>query len=214
MRAFSFLRTSLIISVFSLALGCQKERADLSSIQEQGNATELQARLNKMPVTRAYRDSFEIDLNFKPDLAGGWTMADPDAPAWFYGTGNGNATHMGNVATYFNTHTLRSAAGIVMVYDAPVNMFYAAPLQQYNVPTDVSVVHYDGKGNSIWFRATTEGLTSWHTAATHVAMEGKMVIVGGTGKFVGATGETNFHAEFNQLNLFDATMWQTGKIRY
>jgi hypothetical protein len=45
-------------------------------------------------------------------------------------------------------------------------------------------------------------------------MAGEMVIVGGTGKFVGATGETNFHAEFNQLNLFDATMWQTGKIRY
>jgi hypothetical protein len=214
MKVFSCLKTALVISGFSLALGCQKEKGDLSSIQGQGNATELQARITKMPVTRAYRDSFDIDLSFKPDLAAGWTKADPDAPAWFYGTGFGNATHMGNVETYFNTHTLRSSAGIVMVYQAPVNQFYAVPLQQYNVPEDVSAVHYDGKGNSIWFRIAMDGWTSWHTAATHVAMKGNMLIVGGTGKFVGATGETNFHAEFNQLNLHDATMWQSGKIRY
>ena len=205
--------SSLII--FLLA-SCQK-KTDLISSNRTTPSVASESKMsinNKEAVTRAYRDSFEIDLVFVPDIPGGWTPADVDAPAWFHGTGEGNATHMGNVHIYFNSHTLRNSAGTVVVYHGPVNQFYEAQLLQFNVPTDVTAVIFDDKGNSIWLRTTTEGWPSWHIDATHIAMGGKMLIVGGTGKFVGATGEIQIHAAFNQLNLEDATLSHQGWIRY
>lgn len=222
MKIYSFLRSAFLISCFSVALGCQKEMRISGSNQEQSFATESNKTSTQKAVTRAYRDSFDVALGFMPDLQGGWTWADPDAPAWYPGTGNGNATHMGNVKTYFNTHTLR-VEGTVMVYHARVGRFFATQVGQFNIhPEDeVSAVHYDDKGNSIWFKIAPEGLHSWHIDQTHVAMEGKMLIVGGTGKFAGATGETDFHAAFDQASwdstsktFKDASIWQNGWIQY
>jgi hypothetical protein len=206
-----------LISGFSLVLGCQKEKDSISSMQEQGIAKQSQENSGQKPVARAYRDSFHVDLEFFPDVAGGWTWADPEAPAWYPSSGKGNATHIGNANTYVNGYTLR-VAGTVIVYHAPVNMYYAAQLP-FSVPSTVSRVVYDDKGNSIWFRILPEGLTTWHLDATHVMMEGKVQIVGGTGKFEGATGETTFYGQFDQASykdgvFKDASFWQNGWIRY
>src|SRR5574340_1775898 len=137
---------AIVLSSLTILLlaSCQKNRDLISSNNiQQSLATESKILLNKKgAVTRAFRDSFDINLFFSPDTLGGWTPADVDAPAWFYGDGKGNATHMGNVNNYFNTHTLR-IAGTVTVFHAPVNQFYATELQQFNVPADVSEVDYD-----------------------------------------------------------------------
>lgn len=223
MKKKSSMLTMVLSSLIILLLAsCQKNRDFMSSDNiKQSLATESTTLLNKKEaVTRAFRDSFDINLHFSPDTAGGWTPADVDAPAWFYGDGKGNATHMGNVNNYFNTHTLR-IAGTVTVFQAPVNQFYGAQLQQFNVPSNVSAVDYDDKGNSIWFIIATEGLPSFHFGKTNIGMEGTMLIVGGTGKFVGATGETMFHAQFDQASwdnnskiFTSCSMWQKGWIRY
>jgi hypothetical protein len=203
---------TLLFAVFS----CQKDRDVINTGNpEQAIAANLPGQVDQGPVTRAYRDSFDVDLQFKPDIAGGWSyLKDPDAPVWFPGDGFGNATHMGNANIYFNTYTIRNAAGTVMVYGRPVNQFYAKELQAFNIPPDVHSVVYDDKGNSIWGKIAPEGMTSWHIDATHVAMTGKNLIVGGTGKFAGATGETTLYAAFNQLNLKEALVMQKGRISY
>jgi hypothetical protein len=219
MKAFSFLRAPLFMAAFFLAVGCQKEKMPPSSTTEQEIAS--QGSMKQTPVTRGYHDHFDLVLVLRPDFAAGWTPADPSAPAWYHGPGNGNASHMGKANAYINSHTIRNAANTVMVSHAPVTMFYASQLSQYSVPSDVSGVIYDGKGNSIWLRIAPEGLPSWHVDATHIAMEGKVFIVGGTGKFDGATGETTFHAQFDQASFnqttftfTEASMSQDGWIRY
>lgn len=220
MRAFSFFRSAMILSCVSLALGCQKEGDFLSSSQEQAVAAASKKPAAQKQVTRAYRDSFGVVLTFYPDA--GWTPADPDAPAWYTGTGSGHATHMGNATTYFNTHTLR-VAGTVMVYHARVGMYYATQVAPFGVqPEDeISAVNVDSKGNSIWIKVEPEGLRTWHLDETQIAMQGKARIVGGTGKFAGATGETDFHGAFDQASWVpanhtfqDASIWQKGWIRY
>lgn len=225
MKALNFLGAAVLLSALSLALGCQKETV-FSSDQEPGSATALKAASQHKPETRAYRDSFVVVLGFYPDFAGGWTPADPDAPTWYPAEGKGNATHMGNANVYFNTHTLR-VAGTVTVFDAPVGMFYGPQVEQFGIsPTDeVTLVTYDGKGNSVWFRLKEKetGMPTWHLDATNIAMEGQMLIVGGSGKFEGATGETTFHGTFDQASLTKengkwifktCSIWQNGWIRY
>lgn len=201
----AFIATLLAIMLLA---SCQKENVFTRSANE-----EIATTSDHGPITRAYRDSFDADLSFVPDITAGWTYPN-SSPAWFHGNSFGNATHMGNAKSYFNTYTLKNSAGVVMVYGRPVTMFYASQLQSYNLPASVTGIIYDDKGNSIWLRVASEGLTSWRIDATHVAMSGTVFIVGGTGKFSGATGETTFNATFNQLNLQECSMWQNGWIAY
>lgn len=206
----AFWLLAIILAVFS----CQKQRGDLSfNDSVQTTTTESQDALSKAPVTRAYRDSFDASLHFVPDIAAGWTYPN-NSPAWFHGNGTGNATHMGNVMFYFNQYTLKNSAGVTIVYYSPVNMFYASQLQSFNVPSNVTGVIFDDKGNSIWLRNSPDGIPSKHISLTRINLDGTMLIVGGTGKFVGATGETSFHGFFNPLNLQECSLWQNGWIRY
>ena len=117
----------LLAMIFTLP-SCQKEVAYASTADE-----EIATASNHGPVTRAYRDSFDTDLNFVPDIAAGWTYPN-SSPAWFHGNGFGHATHIGNAKSYFNTYTLKNSAGVVMVYGRPVNTFYASELKSFNVP--------------------------------------------------------------------------------
>lgn len=199
-----FLLLIIIISVMS----CQKEAIYTNTADE-----EIATVSNHGPVTRAYRDSFNILLNFIPDIAGGWVATSPNSRVWWPGGGDGNATHMGNVSTYLNQYTLRVGTQIVM-FHAPVIMFFATELQAYNVPSEVNVVVFDDKGNSVWFSDDHAGLPTTRVSSSKITFTGTMHIVGGTGKFTGATGETTLSGYFNPQNLNEATFWQNGWIAY
>lgn len=200
-----FLMPSLIITL--LLASCQKEAIYTGTLDE-----EIATASNHGPVTRAYRDSFAASFVFVPDIAAGWTFPNA-APAWYHGSGVGNATHMGNVKGFFNTYTLRNPAGGVMIYNRSVTDFYASQLKSYNVPSNVHAVVYNEKGNSVWFQIPSEGWISEVISPTRINYYGTSLIVGGTGKFAGATGETFFQGYFNPQNL-EGTFWRYGSIAY
>ena len=88
-------RLALVITpaLILTLISCQKNKDIISSKNsKQTITTESQGLLNKEPVTRAYRDSFDAWLNFVPDIAGGWVPTNPNSHVWWPGGGDGNAT--------------------------------------------------------------------------------------------------------------------------
>lgn len=186
---------------------CQKETTAPNSTEEQANAFEA----NREPVNRAWRDSFDTWYQFIPDLANGWTPPNP-APAWYPGGGDGNATHMGNASTYFNQYATLGPTGLTTSF-APVTMFFATQLAAFNVPATVGSIVFDDKGNSVWFRVVGSTQAT-PVSPTRVNFTGTNNIVGGTGKFAGATGQVTINGYFNPQNQQDASFWQNGWISY
>jgi len=202
--------------IMLLLASCQKEIIS-KKVQEE-TATSSAA---SGPVTRAYRDSFQMWLNFRPDIPGGWNPANPRSRVYWPGYGDGNATHMGKAGVYFNQYTLRMPIGQIYMFSRPVTMFFATELQGYNVPGEVAAIVLDGKGNSVWFKNDPNGIPSSSVSPTMVTFSGIMYIIGGTGKFEGATGEITINGYFNPAPLstnpnalLDGTLWSNGWIRY
>ncbi|MGE5107341.1 MAG: hypothetical protein ACM3H8_07340 [Sphingobacteriales bacterium] len=213
----SWLAAFVLPTILLTLISCQKEMKVISS----ENSGEAVTRVSREPVTRAYRDSFEMWLRFQPDIAGGWVISNPNSHAWWPGYGDGNATHMGNVSIYFNQYSVRQPSGGIHLFSSPVTMFFATELQAYNVPPEVCAIVYDGKGNSVWLKNDPDGIPSATLSPTMITFSGTMYIIGGTGKFAGATGETTLTGYFNpaplQANpnaLLEGSIWHYGWIRY
>lgn len=205
--------TSILLPVLLTLIisSCQKE-ITLPENQS-GEVTAVSASHN--PVTRAYRDSFDTWYMFVPDIANGW---DPTHPtkflAWYPGGGDGNASHIGNAKTYFNQY-VPFAPPLFSSVPAPVTQFFSAPLAAAGftgIPSSVSSIVYDSKGNSVWFHQTSNSTIP--ASSTRINFSGTADIIGGTGKFSGATGEVSLQGFFNPQDQQDASFWQNGWIRY
>ncbi len=163
------------------------------------------------PLRRPYKDLHDTWYNFVPGP--GWMAPNP-FPAWYPGGGTGNATHMGKVSTYFNQYVVFDPPNIVSLH-APVTMFFAAELAAAgytDIPSDVGSIVFDKKGNSIWFQTLSN--TAIPIGPTRVEFYGINQIIGGTGKFEGATGETSLSGYFNPQDQQDASFQQEGWIEY
>ena len=199
----------LTIVVAMLITGCKKENTSRVTTQTASSAkTDHQ-------VKRAYKDRFDTWFQFVPDFANGW---DPQNPtpflAWYPGGGSGNATHMGNAQIYFNQYVPFNPPFFSSVH-APVNLFFSAELAAAGLGAlgdDVSSVVYDGKGNSIWLHQTSNSTTPVNDA--RIEFTGISAIIGGTGKFAGASGEVNLKGYFNPQNQQDAAVSADGWILY
>jgi hypothetical protein len=192
-----------IITIILTMLSCQKE------LPLGPTLTSETQTLAKHQVTRAVRDTFAGVMMFIPDFASGGSWTD-FALAWFPAEADGNFTILPspsidqantstNAHTYQNTYTIRNAQGKVITYGRSVKQFYAKELEKLNlqIPDEVHVVTIDEKGNTLWGQLPPEGWPSWWVDPTHIAMDGKSFIVGGTGKYAGAKGENKIHAQFN-----------------
>lgn len=218
----SWLVAILLPAMLFTLFSCQKEKEMVRSDNSDQYSTNSSQSLSKQgPVTRGLRDSCEMWIKFKPNIPGGWVPTNPNSLVWWPGYGTGNATHMGNVSVYFNQYTVRQPSGVVYMFSAPVTMFYGTELQAYNVPSTVTSVVYDDKGNSVWFVNDPAGIPSTTVSPTMITFSGKMYIVGGTGKFAGATGEVTMDGYFdpsplatNPKALLKGTFWNKGWIRY
>jgi hypothetical protein len=118
---------------------------------------------------------------------------------------------MGNASTYFNQYASFGPTGLT-TSAAPVTMFFATQLAPFNVPSNVSSIVFDDKGNSVWFQSV--GTQTMPVSPTRVNFTGTNNIVGGTGKFAGATGQVTVNGYFNPQDQQDASFWQNGWIRY
>ncbi len=169
----------------------------------------------KEPVRRAYRDSFDTWYYMVPDFAGGWNSTLIPFLAWYPGGGEGNVTHMGKARTYFNQYVPFTPPNVISI-PAPVTMFFNNELTAAGypgIPGTVSYVTFDTKGNSVWFWADGNNVQTF-VSPTRIEFNGTSTIVGGTGKFAGATGQTTLSGYFNPLDGQDASVWSNGWIQY
>lgn len=188
---------------------CKKETASSITLQTASSSQEDQR------VKRPYKDRFDTWFQFVPDFVNGW---DPQNPtpflAWYPGGGSGNATHMGNAQIYFNQYVPFNPPYFSSIH-APVNQFFSKELAAVglgSLSNDVSSVVFDGKGNAVWLHQTSNSTTP--VSASRIEFSGISDIIGGTGKFAGATGEVNLKGYFNPLDQQDAAVSADGWILY
>lgn len=206
-----FLYGSIALTTFTALPSCQKETLapddeQLSRSRRKGSGGEEDCKKER----RAYRDTFATAFGFVPDIANGWEAPNP-APAWYPGSGQGMATHIGGAKTYFNQYATFGPGGLISL-PAPVTMFFGTELGALSVPSSVTSVVMDHKGNAIWFQSN--GSTTTPVSPTRINFTGTATIVGGNGKFRGATGAVTLNGYFNPTNPNDAASGQRGWISY
>jgi hypothetical protein len=214
MKIHFILAAVIFCAVFFTTTGCSEDYTS-EAVSLANDNVSLSERASNRPVRRAYKDMHDTWYNFVPDTDGGWDPMHPAPfPAWYPGGGEGNATHMGNVNTFFNQYVTFIPPNIVSLH-APVTMFFSAELAAAgytDIPDEVGSIVYDDKGNSIWFHAISN--TATPVAPDRVEFSGVNQIIGGTGKFEGATGEVSLNGYFNPQDQQDAAYWQEGWIEY
>jgi hypothetical protein len=208
-----YLTARLCSSAFLIVLvcsSCKKDVVESSALSSVSSSAKVDHQ-----VKRAYKDRFDTWFQFIPDVQNGW---DPQNPtpflAWYPGGGSGNATHMGKANTYFNQYVPFNPPFFASVH-APVNLFFSAELLSAGLGSlddDVSSVVYDGKGNSVWFHQTSN--TTTPISATRIEFTGTSDIIGGAGRFTGASGKVTLQGFFNPTDPQDAGVGAEGWIKY
>ncbi|MFC5190738.1 hypothetical protein ACFPIK_03090 [Algoriphagus aquatilis] len=154
--------------------------------------------LRKSPNGVAYQEKFTNSIGFVP--AEGFNP-DLKLPAFYPGTGVGNATYMGKAYSFINQRAEFGPQGPVTV-GAPVTMFFAEQLANEfgltNIPDEVSSLTTDGKGNTIYFKNILN-VTS-PVSETRINFTADVEIIGGTGKFETASGMGKVVGFFNPGN--------------
>lgn len=202
----------LLISLLALFIisSCTKEENTLPSGIATTNTKTGTTQYGKCgeKATRDYKESFNATSTITPTATG---IFNP-------GTGKGHATHFGDDARIcFNQLVLLVNGNPVGSVAAPVNQFYATKLAASgvkNVPNTVSSITYDEDGNSVWFTSST-GTSLAPVSATKVNFSATLSIIGGTGKFSGATGQVTMTGYFNPQSANQAAVMETsGTITY
>jgi hypothetical protein len=163
--------------------------------------------------------------------------------AYVPGGGEGNATHMGKVKTYFNQLAYTSnlnvqvpapegsiTASVADVINYPVLNLPLPFIQNgdfdglvfimnnLNIPASingklVSSFFYNEKGDAVFISNSSASIIV-NVSPTRNEFSGKALIVGGRGKFANAAGEVDFKGSFNPANPNEADYEVDGWISY
>lgn len=113
------------------------------------------------------------------------------------GTGVGNATFIGKSYSFIN----QLAVGPTTTIGAPVTQYYSVELEALgltDIPDNVNSLTTDGKGNAIFFESDVNSAVM--VSETKTEFSADLTIVGGTGKFLGATGTGKVEGNYNPTN--------------
>ncbi|MBB1287277.1 hypothetical protein HRH25_23075 [Flavisolibacter sp. BT320] len=235
------LNTLLLVAFVLIFTACRTDRSteDLRQTQEAAGSENARAKMAK----RAFKASFSTWYRFHPleqpqPVAVGGTaylgiIAIP-------GGGEGQATHLGKASTLFNqtgyvlppdfSTVLGTVAAPVMsiatypVSGTPLPMIQNGDfngisplLATLQVPTmvgafPVSTLIYNKKNEALFLSVVSGSQTA--IQGTTATINGKVLIVGGTAKFQGATGELTYVITFDIANPNDASYTLEGWIQY
>lgn len=197
-------RAPFFLPVFFMLFSCQKsiDTAPAKAAADASVSSEA-----KKPVARQYKDSFNTGYKFMPDP--GYVFPNP-GPGYYPGRGKGYASYIGKATTYFNSYV--AGPPDFLAGPASVNIFFKAKLAPYKVPDAANSVVVDDKGNSIWFAATS--LLQYPVSETRIQFNGTADIIGGSGKFINASGSVTINGYFNPVDPTDAGVGSKGTIVY
>jgi hypothetical protein len=193
----------LLLAPFVLGMSFSSCKKELEFKEDNNESTS--ANEQKRAVTRPYRDHFDAWFRMEPGI--------DENTLYIPGGGEGNVAHMGKASSYFNQLATLVNGFPASSIPADVTMFFGDELSAFQVPAGVNSIVFDKKGNSIWFKATAPSTTT-PVSPTRINFTGPVAIVGGTGKFAGATGQVILTGYFNPADLSDAGFEQEGWIRY
>lgn len=173
------MKSALLVAGIAFLTGCQKDVSEFSS------QSSLQS---KAAVEKTYQKH-----NIKGELTGiAHVIPASEVGGYFAGTATGHSNMLGKFSSIFNSYF--NFIGETPEPFAPVTMFFNESnndfLRDIDIDVEdlsqVSVISYDEHGNSLWahIESTNIGTSSgdrYYNQATYQ-------VVGGTGKFEGATG--------------------------
>lgn len=184
---------SIVLAILCVFASCRKDPKEFFG--------------NKHPKKHTYIDSFRTTYSTTNYVYGNGNEAPPTA-AEFPGGGDGYCNQLRPAHVRFNQRIIFAA-----FQQQPLPVVLAFPeLSVFGLPTtSVNSIVYDDKGNSIWFEGGGNGTP---ISPTRIEFTVNSKIVGGSGKFKGAYGNTTTKGYFNPQNNQDAGISSTGVIYY
>jgi hypothetical protein len=203
MKIKSLITSALFIPAVCFFAGCQKE-----AVPSPGSslaATKNVQADRPAPQTHQLKGEFLTGYyNFIPDMAAGYVPPNP-TPAWYPAVvTEAHLNLLGKCQAFINMYATVGPSGLQGV-PASLNPVFATQLSAYGIslPDTVAIAYFDKQGNSIWARGTG-AFPLTPVSPTSVTFRGNADILGGTGKFLNATGSFVFYGYFNPQDTKDA----------
>lgn len=212
MKTQSLFTTAFVVVGCFAFTACQKQAPtdDINSMQTM--SLEKAIKTQEHQIKGEYTSGH---YSFVPDMEAGYVAPNP-APGWYPGVATeGHLNLLGSSQAFVNMYATFGPGGLQGA-PASLNLFFANELNDMDIslPDAVAVILFDKQGNSIWARANGT-IAINPVTSTHVTFSIDAEILGGTGKFVNATGSLVGLGYFNPQNTNDVGFQVTdGTIVY
>jgi hypothetical protein len=194
------------VSLFTLVLlmasmlfltNCRK---DFSSSTTENLITSNAGLSSHITHPRPLKATMDVYHIFTPDYANGGCYCSPYLPGYMAGSGGGNSTLLGKFYSFSNLYAYYDSTGAEVVYSVSIPDDYYDQMKPYFTQDEieimktqkVEVIFFDHQGNAFWSDFDTLHMIPSPENLLHFSLSGSGRIMGGIGKFAGATGFFNF----------------------
>lgn len=195
----SYLVTSMVVALTSgiFVSSCISESESPILTEKLENSIALSDGTTGEENLRKLRE-FNYSEKFTNQITPTFEGANEFGPIVFLpGRGVGNATFLGKSFSFIN----QLLVGPTTTISAPVTQYYSVELEEMGltgIPSNVNSLTTDGKGNAIYFQSGNN--TAIMVSETRTEFSAEVMVVGGSGKFRGATGKGRVEGFYNPKN--------------